>query len=66
MALGRITKRVVDTLTSTPERHTYLWDEDLPGFGVIVTRKGHKSYLVQYRIPGLGRRGRSNRGSRAR
>jgi integrase len=56
MGIGRITKRAVDALEPSPERHTLLWDEDLPGFGVIVTKSGHKAYLIQYRIPGLGRR----------
>lgn len=61
MAIGRITKRTVDALEPSPHRHTLLWDEELPGFGVIVTKAGHKSYLVQYRIPGLGRRGQAKR-----
>lgn len=36
------------------ERTTY-WDEAHPGFGLMVTRNGHRSYVVQYRT---GRRSR--------
>src|SRR5882724_7799887 len=25
------------------------WDEALPGFGLVVTAAGHRSYLVKYR-----------------
>ncbi|MGQ0640961.1 MAG: tyrosine-type recombinase/integrase [Gemmatimonadaceae bacterium] len=60
MPVGRITKRSVDALQPSA-RDVLLWDEDLRGFGVLVTPKGHKSYVVQYRIPGLGRRGLAKR-----
>jgi integrase len=32
------------------------WDQTLPGFGLMVTGKGHRSYVVQYRIDGKSRR----------
>lgn len=31
-----------------------MWDETLKGFGCMVTDKGAKSYLIQYRIGGRG------------
>ena len=58
MATARITKRAVDAI----EPHAvdaYLWDQDLPGFGLKVTPAGRKVYLVQYRLG--GRKGRTRR-----
>lgn len=55
MAVTRITKRTVDA-TEAAARDVFLWDADLRGFGLKVTPQGLKKYIVQYRIPGLGRR----------
>lgn len=51
MAVGKITKRSVDALTSeTVDR--FLWDDELKGFGIKVTPHGAKTYVYQYRLGG--------------
>src|SRR5947207_1044797 len=53
--MARITKRTVDALR--PASGTaFLWDADLPGFGVRVTATGVRSYVLQYRRGPLSRR----------
>ena len=58
MATGRITKRAVDAAKAS-KADSYLWDRELPGFGLKVTPAGRKVYLVQYRLG--GRKGRTRR-----
>jgi len=38
------------------EKDTVYWDAGLPGFGVKVTPKGRKVFLVMYRLAGAGSR----------
>jgi len=58
MATAKITKRTVDS-ASAGDRDRYVWDTELRGFGLKITSKGTRTYLVQYRIG--GRRGRTRR-----
>jgi hypothetical protein len=55
---GRITSPAVEALNAG-DRDQYVWDFELPGFGVKVTPAGSRVYLVQYRIG--GRKGRTRR-----
>ena len=58
LALTRITKRTVDAAKAR-KTDSYLWDRELPGFGLKVAPAGSKVYLVQYRLG--GRKGRTRR-----
>lgn len=44
----KITKRVVDEAEITGQDYV-IWDEQLKGFGLRITQKGAKSYILKYR-----------------
>ncbi|MBT4432615.1 MAG: DUF4102 domain-containing protein, partial [Nitrospinaceae bacterium] len=46
----KITKKRVDRLKPPSTGNKVYWDEDLRGFGLRVTAKGAKSYVLNYRI----------------
>jgi integrase len=52
---AKISKRVIDA-AETSGRDSFVWDTALKGFGVKVTPKGRKVYIVQYRLPGSATR----------
>jgi len=52
---SKITKRAVDAL-KPGAKDSFLWDSDMQGFGVKVTPKGRKVYMVQTRFQGVVRR----------
>jgi integrase len=47
----RLTHRLVSSLRPDPDRDTLVWDRELVGFGLRLSRRGVKSYVVQYRAP---------------
>ncbi len=49
----RLTKSAIDALP-TPNLDVVYWDIGLPGFGVKVTPKGRKVFVVLYRAGGAG------------
>ena len=53
MANQKLTKKVVDAAQSSPSGDTFIWDTDLRGFGLRITPRGVKSYVLQYRLKGL-------------
>lgn len=53
--MARLTKRTVDA-ADIREKDYFMWDDDLPGFGLRVFASGKKSYLIQYRAAGRTRR----------
>jgi hypothetical protein len=51
MPSDRISKRTVDAFEVGPKER-FLWDKELRGFGLRLTSRGAKSYVLQYRMGG--------------
>jgi hypothetical protein len=52
--MPKLTKHIVDTAEIRATEY-FIWDDDIPGFGLRVLPSKRKSYIVQYRA---GRRSR--------
>lgn len=53
--MAKLTKRIVDA-ADVREKDYFIWDDELPGFGLRVFASGKRSYLIQYRAVGRTRR----------
>jgi hypothetical protein len=53
MPRARLTKSTIDAFPMPPSDTVY-WDAGLPGFGVKVTPRGRKVFIVLYRTGGAG------------
>jgi integrase len=56
MAVKTITKRAVDALQCPSKDRVFLWDDELPGFGVAAMASGSKIYVIQYKRGGKTKR----------
>ncbi len=53
----KLTPAFAAKATTAPDaQRTTYWDAAMPGFGLMVTANGHRSYVVQYRAAGRSRR----------
>src|SRR5258708_6510064 len=59
---AKLTPAFVANATSSDRQRVIYWDETLPGFGLMVTKSGHKSFVVDYRAAGRKRRMHLKRG----
>src|SRR6202162_518830 len=53
--MAKLSKRTVDA-AETRSSDYFIWDDELPGFGLRQFKSGKRSYLVQYRAAGRTRR----------
>ena len=60
MPQTRLTENLMKTAKAkarnTGAERTIYWDQSLPGFGLMVTSAGHRSFVVQYRATGDSKR----------
>ena len=49
--VGKLTKRLVESITPA-EKDSFVWDTELKGFGVKVSPKGKRIYILQTYITG--------------
>jgi hypothetical protein len=53
--MAKLSKRIVDQ-AEAGKKDYFVWDDELPGFGLRVFASGKRSYLIQYRAAGRTRR----------
>jgi len=53
--MPKLTKRTADSAKAR-EKDYFIWDDELPGFGLRVYPSGKRSYVIHYRFAGRSRR----------
>jgi len=53
--MAKITNRTVESAEATSGDY-FIWDDEMPGFGIRVFSSGRRSYVVQYKKDGRNRR----------
>ena len=53
--MPKITKQIVDNAPAPATGDTWIWDTELPGFGVRIQASGRKTYTLRYRTRDGGR-----------
>ena len=51
----RLSKRVIDALPASTSKETEYTDTDVSGLKLVVTKQGHKSFLLRYTFQGRKR-----------
>ncbi len=54
--MPKLTKRVIDAARPDPKGHYFIWDDEMPGFGIRILTSGKKTFQIQYRKDGRTRR----------
>ena len=47
--MAYLTKRFIDGLSPDPAKELFIWDSQLPGFGLRVKPSGRVTFIIQYR-----------------
>jgi hypothetical protein len=63
MPTMKLTARTVETFKPPATGRVELWDSSLPGFGIRITDKGSRSWVLMYRMTGGGPKRRMTLGT---
>jgi len=47
--MPKLTKTLIEKTRPEPDKEVFLWDEELPGFGLRLYPSGRRVYVLQYR-----------------
>jgi integrase len=47
--MPKLTKREVDAAAPEPGKRSFLWDDQIPGYGLMLTPAGSRSFVYQFR-----------------